>query len=59
MAKAKRYAVGQMPVSGDFVVDLLDGPRKIAVRGWDGEVVRHETREAAERHLANVRGGAL
>jgi hypothetical protein len=50
--RAPRYAVGQFPVSGDYTVDRLDGPRKIAERDARGNVLRFETREEAEAHLA-------
>ena len=53
-AKRKRYAVGRFPVSGDWTVDLLDGPCKIALRGADGEVLRFATREEAEAHHAAI-----
>jgi hypothetical protein len=51
MAKAKRYAVGRLPVSGDWTVDLLDGPRKLAVRGESGTILRFANRESAQAHL--------
>lgn len=53
-----RYAVGQMPVSGDWVVDRLDGPRKIAIRGGDGEIRRFASRAEAQTALVALRRGA-
>lgn len=53
-----RYAVSQILVSHDWVVDLLDGPRKIAVRGEDGEILRFRTRESAEAAMARIQTAA-
>lgn len=58
-APPPRYAVGQMPVSGDWVVDRLEGPRKIAIRGGDGEVIRYASRADAETALNQIRIDAM
>lgn len=49
-----RYAVGKFPMRPGFVVDRLEGPCKIAVRGDDGEVIDFATRELAEAFLLTL-----
>lgn len=53
--KLPRLRVGRLPVSGDFVVDELDGPRKLALRDESGEVMRFATHEAAQAQLETSR----
>lgn len=46
-----RLRVGQILTAPDYVIDVIDGPRKIAVRGDDGEIRRFATREEARAAL--------
>lgn len=46
-----RRAIGRILCAPDYVIDVCDGPRRIAVRGDDGEIVRYATREDAQDAL--------
>lgn len=49
-----RLAVGRMPTTGDYVVDRLDGPRRIPLRDESDEVMRFKTHDEAAAHLSRV-----
>ena len=48
---AVRLRVGQILTAPDYVIDVIDGPRKTALRGDDGEIRRFATRAEAQAEL--------
>lgn len=51
-----RRAIGRILCAPDYVIDVCDGPRRIAVRGDDGEIVRYAAQAALEAMAADDDG---